>query len=311
MGSQVLVTGGAGFIGSHLVRGLLAAGHAVTVIDDLSSGTESNLIDELDQIRMIQGSILDPAALDEAARDARCIFHLAAIASVPISVRDPVGTHRVNSEGTVRVIEQARHNRSRVVFSSSSAVYGDGQELPKKETTPPQPTSPYAVQKWSSEEYLRMAYRLHGVEGFSLRYFNVFGPQQNPESEYAAVIPKFIAQALRGEPVTIFGDGKQTRDFIFVNDIVRANLLAMEAGQADGAALNIGSGTVTDLNELAALVFAALGKSGEIVHAEERKGDIKHSSCQTTLAESRLGFQVSTPLPVGLLETIEFLQSSQ
>lgn len=305
MANRTLVTGGAGFIGSHLVRGLLDAGHEVTVLDDLSSGFRDNLADIEGRIRFIQGSILDDDSLEQAARGARCIFHLAAVASVPQSVRDPIGTHRVNSEGTLRVLQEALKNESRVILSSSSAVYGDGPELPKRETTPIEPTSPYAVQKLNSEDYLQMEQRLHGLEGFALRYFNVFGPRQNPESEYAAVIPKFIVRALRGEAVTIFGDGKQTRDFIYVKDVVRANLLAMEAQDADGTALNIGSGMVTDLNELARMVFSAVGGAEKVIHAPEREGDIKHSSCEAKLAKKRLGFEAQTTMAEGLMETVD------
>lgn len=305
MANRTLVTGGAGFIGSHLVRGLLDAGHEVTVLDDLSSGFRDNLADIEGRIRFIQGSVLDDDSLEQSAQGARCIFHLAAVASVPQSVRDPIGTHRVNSEGTLRVLQEALKNESRVILSSSSAVYGDGPELPKRETTPIEPTSPYAVQKLNSEDYLQMEQRLHGLEGFALRYFNVFGPRQNPESEYAAVIPKFIARALRGEAVTIFGDGKQTRDFIYVKDVVRANLLAMEAQDADGTALNIGSGMVTDLNELARMVFSAVGGAEKVIHAPEREGDIKHSSCEAKLAKKRLGFEAQTTMAEGLMETVD------
>lgn len=305
MANRTLVTGGAGFIGSHLVRGLLDAGHEVTVLDDLSSGFRDNLADIEGRIRFIQGSILDDDSLEQSAQGARCIFHLAAVASVPQSVRDPIGTHRVNSEGTLRVLQEALKNESRVILSSSSAVYGDGPELPKRETTPIEPTSPYAVQKLNSEDYLQMEQRLHGLEGFALRYFNVFGPRQNPESEYAAVIPKFIVRALRGEAVTIFGDGKQTRDFIYVKDVVRANLLAMEAQDADGTALNIGSGMVTDLNELARMVFSAVGGAEKVIHAPEREGDIKHSSCEAKLAKKRLGFEAQTTMAEGLMETVD------
>lgn len=305
MANRTLVTGGAGFIGTHLVRGLLDAGHEVTVLDDLSSGFRDNLADIEERIRFIQGSILDHDSLEQAAQGARCIFHLAAVASVPQSVRDPIGTHRVNSEGTLRVLQEALKNESRVILSSSSAVYGDGPELPKRETTPIEPTSPYAVQKLNSEDYLQMEQRLHGLEGFALRYFNVFGPRQNPESEYAAVIPKFIVRALRGEAVTIFGDGKQTRDFIYVKDVVRANLLAMEAQDADGTALNIGSGMVTDLNELARMVFSAVGGAEKVIHAPEREGDIKHSSCEAKLAKKRLGFEAQTTMAEGLMETVD------
>ncbi len=305
MANRTLVTGGAGFIGSHLVRGLLDAGHEVTVLDDLSSGFRDNLADIEGRIRFIQGSVLDDDSLEQSAQGARCIFHLAAVASVPQSVRDPIGTHRVNSEGTLRVLQEALKNESRVILSSSSAVYGDGPELPKRETTPIEPTSPYAVQKLNSEDYLQMEQRLHGLEGFALRYFNVFGPRQNPESEYAAVIPKFIVRALRGEAVTIFGDGKQTRDFIYVKDVVRANLLAMEAQDADGTALNIGSGMVTDLNELARMVFSAVGGAEKVIHAPEREGDIKHSSCEAKLAKKRLGFEAQTTMAEGLMETVD------
>jgi len=302
---RVLVTGGAGFIGSHLVRALVERGHTVHVIDDLSSGFEQNLDGVFGQIKFFKGSILDEELLRAAIEGCRCVFHLAAFVSVPGSIADPIVSHRVNSEGSLRVFLACRDVGARVVFSSSSAVYGDGPELPKKETTPLEPASPYAVQKLDGELYLQMLHRLVGLEGFALRYFNVFGPGQRPDSDYAAVIPKFIERALSGNVAHIHGDGKQTRDFVFVSDVVQANLRAMEAVNADGTPINIGSGSVTELTQLASMVFIAAGLPESIEYGPERPGDIRHSSCSIKEAKRLLDFEAKVSLAEGLLQTVE------
>lgn len=301
---KALITGGAGFIGGHLAERLVREGLEVHVIDDLSSGFERNLVEIGDRITFHRGSILDEALLARAADGAHAIFHLAAVASVPQSIAQPIFANAVNITGTLQILEAARINGSRVVFSSSSAVYGDGPEPVKTEDLTPRPLSPYAIHKLAGEHYLQSYHLLHGLEGFALRYFNVFGRRQNPDSEYAAVIPKFVQRARQGEDLRIFGDGGQTRDFIHVSDVVEANWRAMNAEGADGIALNIGTGQRTDLNTLAEAVIRACGASVGVRHEAERAGDIRHSCCDNSLAARRLGFQPRLSLAQGLQEMI-------
>lgn len=295
MQMRYLVTGGAGFIGGHLVESLLADGCAVHVLDDLSSGSLGNLPSH-PNLHFRQGSILDQGAIEEAAAGVDGIFHLAAIASVVESVAYPVRTHRVNTEGTIQILEAAAREGARVVFSSSSAVYGEGPDPIKGEASILQPLSPYAIQKSVSEEYVRLYAGLRGVGGVCLRYFNVFGPRQNPESEYAAVVPKFVRTALDGGDLTIFGDGEQTRDFVHVSDVVRANRTAMESAVADGRPLNVASGTAISVNDLGHAVFAALGEPSRINHAPARAGEVKHSRAGIAAIEEALGFKPQTDL---------------
>lgn len=300
---KVLVTGGAGFIGSHLVHGLVGAGHEVCVLDDFSSGSPANLADVDGRIEMIEGSILDEDRLAEASHDREVIFHLAAIASVPESVARPLETHRVNCEGTIRALEVARRNGARVILSSSSSVYGEGPARPKREDDPVLPASPYAVQKLSAERYLRVYHELHGVEGFALRYFNVYGPRQSVDNAYAGVIARFFENALQDRGVVIFGDGLQTRDFVFVDDAVCANLLAMRAPGANGDAVNVGTGEATTLDLLASTVFRVCGREPRVEYREARPGDIRNSCAETTLARDRLGFTAAIRLEEGLRRT--------
>lgn len=295
MQKRYLVTGGAGFIGGHLVESLLADGCIVHVLDDLSSGALGNLPSH-PSLHFRQGSILDQGAIQEASSGVDGIFHLAAIASVVESVAHPVRTHRVNTEGTIQVLEAAAREGARVVFSSSSAVYGEGPDPVKSEASILQPLSPYAIQKSVSEEYVRLYAGLRGVGGVCLRYFNVFGPRQNPESEYAAVVPKFVRTALDGGSLTIFGDGEQTRDFVHVSDVVRANRLAMASAVADGRPLNVASGSAISVNDLGHAVFAALGEAPRIAHAPARAGEVKHSRAGIAAIEEALGFKPQTDL---------------
>ncbi|MCO5295573.1 MAG: NAD-dependent epimerase/dehydratase family protein [Fimbriimonadaceae bacterium] len=291
----MLVTGGAGFIGSHLVRGLLARGDEVVVLDDLTSGKSENLPDD-PRLTFVEGSILDGGLVGSTAAGCAGIFHLAAVASVIESVNEPVRTHRVNTEGTINLLEAAAREGARFVFSSSSAVYGEGPDAIKSETSEIQPLSPYAVQKFSSEQYVRVYSDLREVGAVCLRYFNVFGPRQNPNSEYAAVVPKFVRRALDGGAVTIFGDGEQTRDFVHVDDVVRANVAAFESHVADGRPINVASGRAISVNELAVAVFEALGQEPRIEYAPARSGEVKHSRAGIDALAESLGMKPQTDL---------------
>ncbi|HXV37151.1 MAG TPA: NAD-dependent epimerase/dehydratase family protein, partial [Myxococcota bacterium] len=238
-----LVTGGAGFIGGHLVEGLLAAGWAVRVLDDLSTGSQRNLAGAIDRIDFTRGDIRDRDALERVVKGVEVVFHEAAMASVPRSIAMPVMTNSVNVDGTLLVLETARQaGVRRVVYAASSSAYGDTEVLPKRETMPANPRSPYALQKFSGEEYCRLYHELYGLETVSLRYFNIFGPRQDPSSDYAAVIPRFVTAALANRPPVIFGDGLQTRDFTYVENAVRANLLAADAKRAPGSVINVAAG---------------------------------------------------------------------
>jgi UDP-glucose 4-epimerase len=306
---RVLVTGGAGFIGSHLVRACLAAGEDVRVFDDLSSGKRENLAGLEREIEWVERSVADSDALARAARGCELVYHQAAIASVPRSIEDPVGTHAVNATGTLHVLEAARRaGARRVVFASSSAVYGDGPELPKREDMPARPRSPYALQKWIGEGYCEHYARLYGLESVSLRYFNVFGPRQDPRSMYAGVIPRFVTALCAGEQPRIFGDGLQSRDFVYVADVVAANRAAAQAKTGvGGEPVNIGRGERTSLRELLAKCAAALGAPAPAASFEpERPGDVRHSQADVTRAAERLGFRARTSLDEGLRDTVRW-----
>jgi UDP-glucose 4-epimerase len=308
---RALVTGGAGFIGSHLVAGLVAAGWRVRVLDDLSSGREANLADVRDGVELLRGDVRDERALAQAVADVEVVFHQAALASVPLSVAEPLRTHSVNVDGTLSVLEAARRaGVRRVVYAASSSAYGDGEELPKLETMPVNPVSPYALQKHAGELYCRLYTRLYGLEAVALRYFNIFGPRQDPKSEYAAVIPRFICAALAGEGATIFGDGEQTRDFAFVQDAVRANLLAADAERAPGAVINVATGRRTSLNELWRAIRGITGVKAESRHLPARAGDVRASVADLSRARELLGFEPAVDLLEGLQRTAEYFSQS-
>jgi UDP-glucose 4-epimerase len=307
-GASVLVTGGAGFIGSHLVRALMETGAAVTVLDDLSAGGHP----PPDGVRLVRGDVRDAGALGEATRDRPShVFHLAARASVPESIRDPATVHDVNATGTLRLLEAAvAGGARRFVYSSSTAVYGDTERLPVDESLPTRPTSPYGASKLAAEAYA-LAYRpSFGLGTVALRYFNVFGPGQDPRSEYAAVIPRFIDAYLSGSAPTIYGDGEQTRDFVFVHDVVRANLLAAVASDAAlGRAYNVANGVARSVNELAESVRSLVGAEVAAVHADPRPGEIVHSVADVGRARDALGFEAETPFPDGLRTTVEWFRT--
>jgi len=303
---KYIVTGGAGFIGSHIVEAL-AGSHDVVVIDNFSSGKPENLEGFPGSVRCITGSINDLPLLKEAFTGAEGIFHLGAIASVARSVDDPIATHQTNLTGTLHVLLAARDcGVKKVVFSSSSAVYGDEPTLPKREEMTPAPLSPYAVSKLAGEYYCKVFSELFGVKTVSLRYFNVFGPRQDPQSEYAAVIPKFITRLLSHQAPLIFGDGKQTRDFVYVKDVVQANLLAMQ-GTRTGT-FNIGSGQKIDLTTLAGDIGRIMEVHYPPVYGEPRPGDIRDSVADITAVKKALGYKAAYSLDTALAETIRWFR---
>ncbi len=305
--TRVLVTGGAGFIGSHLVRGCLEAGEVVRVLDDLSTGRRENLAAVLSDVELIEGSILGSDALARAVQGCDVVYHLAAMGSVPRSVEDPLASHAVNATGTLEVLEASRRaGVRRLVYAASSSAYGDTAVLPKHEGMPPNPQSPYALQKWLGEAYCEQYTRLFGLETVSLRYFNVFGPRQDPESRYAAVVPLFIAAALGGKPAVIYGDGLQSRDFTCVADVVDANRSAAAApSEAVGSVYNVARGGRVSLLELWDEVCRVIGCDRlEPVFEPPRPGDVRHSQADVALAADRLGWRPRRDFATGLAETV-------
>jgi len=303
---KYIVTGGAGFIGSYIVEAV-AGSHEVVVIDNFSSGKSENMSGFPKNVRVIRGSITNLSLLRNAFKGADGVFHLAAIASVARSVDDPLATHETNLTGTLNVLLAARDCGVRkVVFSSSSAVYGDEQTLPKREDMPPVPLSPYAVSKLAGEYYCNVFSELFDVKTVSLRYFNVFGPRQDQHSEYAAVIPKFITRFIDNQPPIIFGNGMQTRDFVYIKDVVQANMLAMQSS-ATGT-FNIGSGQKIDLNTLAGTLAEIMKVNIHPIHEKTRTGDIRDSVSDISAAKKTLGYQTRYSLDDGLGETITWFR---
>ncbi|MGQ9880691.1 MAG: SDR family oxidoreductase [Armatimonadota bacterium] len=302
---NILVTGGAGFIGSHITERLVELGHTVTVLDDLSTGRWENIAHLEEQIRFVKGSITDRALLQEVMQGIEVVFHQAALGSVPRSVEDPLTTHEVNVTGTFNILLTARDaGVRRVVYAASSSAYGDTPTLPKVETMLPSPLSPYAVSKLVGEYYCQVFTRVYGLETVSLRYFNVFGPRQNPDSQYAAVIPKFITAALKGEPLTVFGDGEQSRDFTYIENVVQANLLAMESSRAVGKVYNVACGGRYTLNELIRQLEAILGHKVEVKYLPPRAGDVKHSEASVEIAGEELKYRAVVGFTDGLKRTV-------
>ena len=300
-----LVTGGGGFIGGHLVERLCRDGWRVRVLDDFSTGRESNLAAVAEQIDLLRGDIRDAELLSKALRGVEVVFHQAAVASVPRSVAEPIRTNSVNVDGTLGVLEAARHaGVRRVVYAASSSAYGDTPVLPKVESMPANPRSPYALQKYAGEVYCRLYFELYGLETVALRYFNVYGPRQDPKSEYAAVIPKFVTACLRGEAPTIYGDGEQTRDFTMVYDAVEANLLAADAPRASGSVCNVAAGTRTSLNQLYEAIRAETASSAVPRYAPPREGDVRDSLACLERARELLGYRPRVALREGLRITV-------
>jgi UDP-glucose 4-epimerase len=312
--SSCLVTGGAGFIGSHVAHRLVEMGHAVRVVDNLSTGNRENLRDVAGRVELITGDVQDPGVCARAVDGVDVVFHLAALGSVPRSLSDAWGSHDANVNATVRLLEACRHGGvRRVVYSSSSSVYGDTPTLPKVETLEPLPRSPYAASKLSGEQYTLAYARAGLVEGVALRYFNVFGPRQSPKGPYAAVIPLFLSAALRGTSAVVFGDGEQTRDFTYIDNVVTANLLAAfgPAERVNGWAVNIGAGDRTSLNHLLQLVRDISGVDVRAEYRPPRAGDVRDSLAGLDRVRQVLGYDPEVSLADGLRITWEWMRSRE
>src|SRR5581483_10118709 len=314
--AKVCVTGAAGFIGGHLAEALLRDGHEVFGLDDFSSGRRENaaLLSRSANFTLIEGSIADPASARRAIEGATFVFHLAAIPSVPLSMAEPERTNAVNVGGTLNVLEAARAaGVRRVVLACSCAAYGDGPEQPKHEGLVPRPMSPYAAQKIACELYAQTYTRAYGLPCVALRFFNVYGPRQDPKSEYAAAIPRFATRLLAGERPIVFGDGLQTRDFVHVSDVVRANLLAATAENAPGEVINVGSGHSASLIDLIGALRSAIGPQAAqigIEHQAPRAGDLRESSADISKARALLGYQPRLQLGEGLASVIDFFATT-
>jgi nucleoside-diphosphate-sugar epimerase len=309
--SHFLVTGGAGFIGSHLVEALAGQGHRVRVADAFITGKRSNL-DHVDGVEILEGNLADIAFARQAVAGVDFVLHQAAIPSVPLSVADPLTSHRSNVDGTLNVLVAARDaGVRRLVFAASSSAYGNTPTLPKHEEMPADPLSPYALQKVIGEQYLQMFTRLYGLETVSLRYFNVFGPRQDPSSAYSGVISVFATALLDGRAPTIYGDGEQTRDFTYVSDVVDGVLRACQAPQASGEVINLATGGRISLNLLFETMGRLVGSKVKPVYAEERAGDVRDSQADITKARRLLGFEPRVSLEEGLRRTVEWYRTSR
>src|ERR1700687_805529 len=310
--ANYLVTGVGGFIGSSLARELLAQGQKVIGLDNFSTGKRENVAEILDQIELHEADLLDLDALHQACRGVDYVLHEAAIPSVPRSVKDPVGNNRANVDGTLNLLVACRDARvKRVVYAASSSAYGDTPTLPKREDMPPNPISPYAAAKLASEYYMTSFYRCYGLETLCLRYFNVFGPRQDPGSPYSGVLAKFINQMLTGEQPVIFGDGKHSRDFTYIENVVQANLLACTAPVKDvvGRVFNIASGRRIELNEMYWGLQKLTGYSAPAKYGPERQGDVKHSLADLSGAEKYLGYRPTVSFEEGLRHTVEWYRT--
>ena len=309
---RYLITGGAGFIGSHLVEHLVAAGDDVTVLDDLSSGRRANLAAVRRQIRFIRGSVTDLNTCRRAVERVDCVLHHAAVTSVQRSVDEPVVTHQVNATGTLNVLLAARDRGvRRVVYAGSTSAYGNPDTLPNSEEHVTRPLSPYAASKLAGEEYCVAFHATYGLETVALRYFNIFGPRQDPNSQYAAVVPRFITTALAGERPTIFGDGKQTRDFVYIANVVHANLLAARAPAADvaGQVFNIGCGKGVSVNQLWEHIRRLAGVPLAPLYTQGRAGEVRDSVAELARARRLLGYEPIVDFEEGLRQTIAFYRA--
>src|SRR6266496_2319086 len=309
-----LITGIGGFIGSSLARAILSRGDQVRGVDNFSTGKRENLNDILDRIDFREADILDLEAMHSACEGVDFVLHQAAIPSVPKSLLDPLGSNRANVDGTVNVLVAARDAKvKRVVYAASSSAYGDTPTLPKHEAMNPSPISPYAVAKLASEYYMVSFYRCYRLETVCLRYFNIFGPRQDPSSPYSGVLAKFIVQMLAGEQPTIFGDGKQSRDFTYIDNTVDANLLAAKApaSQAGGQVFNVATGTRVDLNETFQLLKKIIGFKGDVKYALDRAGDVKHSLADLSRTEKCLRYKPKVNFEEGLRRTVDWYRGQQ
>jgi nucleoside-diphosphate-sugar epimerase len=311
MADRYLITGGAGFIGSHLVRHVLGAGGNVRVVDNLSTGSADRLNEIRDSVELVTGDLADNSVAAEVVQDVDYVLHQAAVPSVQRSVVDPVGTNRSNVTATLNLLENSRKaGVRRFVYAASSSAYGDTEVLPKSEDMPANPLSPYALQKWVGERYCKLYHELYGLETVSLRYFNVFGPGQDPYSEYSAVVPKFTTKLLAKEPITVYGDGEQSRDFTYIDNVIQANLLALRAPNAPGEVCNIGCGQSVTLNQLIQILEELLKVRAQVTYAPAKPGDVRHSLADITKATRVLGYVPETEVEEGLRKTVEALVKS-
>jgi nucleoside-diphosphate-sugar epimerase len=309
---RYLVTGGAGFIGSNTVDELVRRGHSVVVLDDCSSGKEDNLAEIRNKITFIKGSITDIEVVRKAMHEAEFVLHLAARTSVPRSVKDPIETNKINIDGTLNVLVAARELKvKRVVFAASSSAYGETPTLPKVETMQPQPISPYGVTKFVGELYGQTFGRCYGLENVALRYFNIFGPRQDPGSPYSGVLAKFCTAFLEDTQPLVFGDGEQTRDFTYVENAVQANLLACEAPNVSGKVFNVGIGGRVSLNEVLRELGKITGKTLEVKYDPPRDGDIRDSQADISQAKEFLGYDPQVSFEEGLARTFEWYRATQ
>ena len=305
-----LVTGGAGFIGSNIAQALVQRGDSVRILDNFSTGYRENLADFSDKIEIIEADITDSAAVAEAMEDVDCVFHQAALASVPRSVEKPLDTHEACVTGTLKILDQARRSGvRRVIYAASSSAYGDQPHSSKRESDLPSPRSPYAVAKLAGEYYCQAFYHTYGLETVCIRYFNVFGPRQDPNSPYSAVIPKFITSLLAGNSPTIYGDGEQSRDFTFIENVVHGNLLAAEAEGIGGRSFNVANGKSTSLNNLLNQLNKLLDTDVSATYVDPRVGDVKHSLADITLAQKWLDYEPPISFEGGLRRSIDYYRS--
>jgi len=308
---KILVTGGGGFIGSHIAERLVRDGHDVRVLDNFATGRRENLSGALaDELELVEGDIQSYERAHTAVRGCDLVFHQAALPSVPRSVQDPLTSNASNVIGTLNVLLAARDSEvRRVIFASSSSVYGANATLPKEEELPTVPISPYAVAKLAAEGYCRSFWQVYGLETVALRYFNVFGPRQDPKSQYAAVVPNFIAAARDGRQLTVFGDGEQSRDFTFIDNVVEANMLALDADGVAGRAYNIACGDPITLNRLIEELSGLAGRELAPTHADRRVGDVQHSLADISRARRDLGYEPSVEFNEGLRRTYDYYTS--
>jgi UDP-N-acetylglucosamine 4-epimerase len=306
---RILVTGGAGFIGSHLTEALLRRGHRVRILDNFSTGKRGNLAfgKNYTSLEVVNGDISNRVACRKATKGIQYVFHQAALPSVQRSVEDPELTNLVNAVGTLNILSAAKEaGVKRVIYAASSSVYGDTPTLPKKENMPPNPLSPYALQKYMGEEYCRLFSQLYGLETISLRYFNIFGPRQDPASVYSAVIPKFIDAFVEGRRPTIYGDGKQSRDFTYIDNVVHANLLALSAKRLQGEVVNVACGSRISLNQLVKMLQQIFGSKISPTYEKPREGDVKHSLADIRRAKQVLSYKPLVDIETGLRRTVDY-----
>jgi UDP-glucose 4-epimerase len=309
--AKVLITGGAGFIGSHIAAALVQAGDEVRILDDFSTGFQSN-VEAAGVDKVFRASVVDLDRVREAVEGCDYVFHEAALASVPRSVKDPLSSNAVNVSGTLNVLVASRDaGVKRVIYAASSSAYGDSEVLPKVETMRERPKSPYAVAKLAGEQYVSVFAQVYGMQTLAIRYFNVFGPRQDPDSPYAAVIPIFLDSLLKGEAPTIHGDGEQSRDFTYVENVVHANLLALRAPKLSGEVVNVALGDRVTLNELYARLAKLAGSEIEPVHGPVRTGDVRHSQADISRARELLDYEAQVPFDEGLRRTVEWYRASR